>query len=562
MPIRYFFVSILLFLLTCDARFSFAQRQVHEWEIFEITLKATNKYKNPYDEIGISKSYQGGVKAEFSGTAGNAKGKTLIIAGFWYAGTTWKVRFAAPASGTWQYKTISADRGLNNVKGKVDVAEWTDEEKISNPTRRGLVRVMKEGPQAGHFFQYADGTPFLWIGDTWWNWTQKRIRFETFKTLVDDRATKGFNVGQLFVAANGWGGESSSLLDEAYTTLDTAHMRKVENMIAYANSKGITVWVHGWWARKNLDQTAGEEKMKRWWKYLVHRLGAYNVIWVIGGEYNMNNYGGLGLGFWKELGQFIKDEDPYDRIVSAHNTPPGWEGGSEAPQWSTSEVLHNEKWIDYNQSQVGHGRWYNEMIPDVVTESYLMKPARPIVVTEPWYEFVEGNPTAMDIRFAAWSAMMSGAAGHTYGGGHVWLAHVPEAQAGGGPWPLEKSFDNNTLNYGGARSMSHMATFFKAITWWRLEPHADLLHEYPDKYCIADPGKEYVAYLRWGGGVKVDLRPSLESDTFQYNWFNPDTGKSLQTKTVKGGGIRYFSSPGGYPAVPQFQDWVLYIKKV
>jgi hypothetical protein len=33
-------------------------------------------------------------------------------------------------------------------------------------------------------------------------------------------------------------------------------------MIAYANSKGITVWVHGWWSRENLNKTAGEEKIK------------------------------------------------------------------------------------------------------------------------------------------------------------------------------------------------------------------------------------------------------------------------------------------------------------
>ena len=99
-------------------------------------------------------------------------------------------------------------------------------------------------------------------------------------------------------------------------------MQKVDSMIAYANSKGITVWVHGWWSRKNLNLTAGEEKMKRWWRYLVHRLGAYNVIWVMAGEYNMDNYGGLGLAFWKELGQMIKTEDPYSRIVGVHNTPP------------------------------------------------------------------------------------------------------------------------------------------------------------------------------------------------------------------------------------------------
>jgi hypothetical protein len=538
-----------------------ANCQIKRWQIFEVSFTAKNKYQNPYLEIPVSNNGEGLIKVEFKGTSGEAIDKVVTVFGFWYGGQTWKVRFAAPQSGTWEYKTVSTDKGLNNKRGKITVAEWGEDEKNDNPTRRGLVQVMKTGTQAGHFFQYADGTPFLWIGDTWWNWTQKKIKFSTYQTLVDDRAQKGFTVGQLFVPANGWGGASSSLLDETYTILDTAHMRKVENMIAYANSKGITVWVHGWWARKNLDKTAGEEKMKRWWRYLVHRLAAYNVIWVIGGEYNMDNYGGLGLPFWKNLGEFIKEEDPYDRIISAHNTPPGWEGGAEAPQWSTAEVLHDQPWLDYNQSQVGHGRWYNEMIPDVVAEAYEKKPAKPIVVTEPWYEFVEGNPTAMDIRLAAWGAILSGAAGHTYGGGHVWLAHVPESPAGGGPWPLEKTFDNNTLDYAGAVSMAHVSTFFKTIEWWKLSPHADLIHEYPDKYCIALPGNDYAVYLRWGGGVKVDLRPSSETDVFEYSWFNPGTGKFSAVKEVKGGALRYFSSPGSYPSQVDFQDWVLHVKK-
>ena len=57
-----------------------------------------------------------------------------------------------------------------------------------------------------------------------------------------------------------------------------------------------------------------------------------------------------GLPFWKDLGAVVKSEDPYRRMVSAHPTPPGCSGGADAPQWSTSEVLHREPWLDYNQS--------------------------------------------------------------------------------------------------------------------------------------------------------------------------------------------------------------------
>lgn len=535
-----------------------AQSRAHTWDVVELTLTAYRTTPNPYAEMPVTKD--GLVKCTFTGTDGAARGSEISVFGFWDGGKTWKIRFAPPREGTWTYRTSSSDRGLNNKRGKIVARDWLSAEKEVNETRRGFVQVMQEGDIPGRYFQYADGTPFLWVGDTWWNWTKRGIHFSTWKKLVDDRAAKGFTVGQLFVPANGWG-RIASLLDSTYSVPDIKHLQRVDSMIQYANSKGITVWVHGWWARKDLDKTAGPEKMKRWWRYLVHRLGAYNVIWVIGGEYNMNNYGGLGLAFWKDLGQLIKEEDPYRRITGAHNTPPNWNGGKDAPQWSTAEILHNEPWLDYNQTQVGHGRMANEMIPDVIADSYKTAPAKPVVVTEPWYEFVEGNPTGMDIRFGAWSAMLSGAAGHTYGGGHVWLAYVPESAQGGGTWPLEKSFERNTLDYEGAVSMGHFSRFFRAVEYWKMEPHTELVKEYPDPYCLALPGHEYIIYLRWGGTVKVDLTAAGPEHDFMFRWFDPSTGTYRNGGSVKGGEVRFFSAPGGYPGNVNYHDYVLHIKR-
>jgi hypothetical protein len=332
-------------------------------------------------------------------------------------------------------------------------------------------------------------------------------------------------------------------------------------MIQYANSKGITVWIHGWWSRENMDKNIGAEKMRRWWRYLVHRFGAYNVVWVLAGEYNMYNYGGFPLDFWKGLGQMIKDEDPYERIVGVHNTPPFWSGGADAPQWGTGSVLHQEKWLDYNQIQVGHGKYANEMIPLVVMEEYDRDPAKPVVVTEPWYEFIEGNPTGMDIRFAAWSAILSGAAGHTYGGGHVWLASVPEAPGGPGNWPYEKGFERTTFDYEGAVSMKHLASFFRDIEWWKMAPHPELVMEYPQPFCLADPGREYVLYLRYSGTVKLKMEGEAAKGTYVYRWYNPGTGKYSEEKKISGNDVLSFSCPESYPAVVDYRDWVLHLKK-
>jgi len=530
-----------------------------QWDVISFSFTTARTYANPYSDIPAVAGNDL-LRVTFTGLSGDAQGKTYILTGFWNGGREWRVNFTAPFTGKWSYMTTSSDRGLNGKKGSFDVIPWTEDEKNANPTRRGFVRVKKDGLFPGHFFEYSDGKPFLWVADTWWNWTDKRIYLETFKGLVDDRSEKGFNIGQLFVPGNGWG-RISSLHDPTYSILNTEHAAKVEEMIRYANAKGITVWIHGWWSREDLPNSIGAEKMQRWWRYLVHRFGAYNVIWVLGGEYNMYNNAGFPLDFWKNLGRLVKEEDPYNRITGVHNTPPFWQGGAEAPQWGTGSVLHAESWLDYNQSQTGHGRYANEMIPLVIAEEYARKPAKPIVITEPWYEFIEGDPSGLDVRFAAWSALMSGAAGHTYGGGHVWLASVPEAPGGGGTWPYEKGFERTTYDYEGAVSMKHLASFFKDIEWWNLSPRPDIVKEYPQPLCLANPGNEYILYLRYGGMVKLSMDAQSASHTYICKWFEPGTGRYHNERRVTGKDILTFSCPESYPGTLTLKDFVLHIKR-
>lgn len=532
---------------------------LHAWQVHTMAFKSTILADNPYAEMPIIKG-QDFLSVKFIGLSGKAEGYEFEVVGFWNGGNEWQVNVAFPMSGSWTYLSKSKDPDLDGLKGMLEVGEWNEDEKKSNPTRRGPVQVKMDGIRAGHIFEYNDGTPFLWIADTWWNWTKRSIHLDTFKKLVDDRASKGFTLGQLFVAGNGWSQESS-LLDISYSIPDMDLLNRVEQMIQYANSMGITVWIHGWWSRKDMNLSISQESIRRWIRYLVHRYAAYNVVWVIAGEYNMYNYGGFGLDFWKEVGQFLKDEDPYGHIISAHNTPPFWGGGKDAPQWSTGSVLHDERWLDYNQCQTGHGRYANEMAPSIVLDDHNRIPAKPIVVTEPWYEFVEGDPGGKDIRFAAWSSMLSGAAGHTYGGGHVWRAHVPESPEKQSNWPLELSFDRNTHKYVGAVSMGILSRAFKNIEWWKMVPHPELIIDYPQPFCLAIPGEEYLVYLRYAGSFLIDLTSTAPYSKFEYQWLNPETGHFDEPKIIEGGNISQFVCPEA-SFISAFRDWVLHIKKI
>jgi hypothetical protein len=531
---------------------------MHPWEVVELAFESRGdaSYVGSLPDRGEARC-----RVVFAGAAGDAVGQRLTLDAFWDGGRVFKVRFAPPAAGTWTYQSQSADPGLASVKGSFTCSAWSDAAKAENSTRRGFVRVCRSGPRPGRYFEYADRTPFLWIGDTWWNWTKRGINLASFEKLADDRARKGFSVGQLFFAGRGWGGESS-LLDRTCTTPDLEHIRHVEAMIRYANARGITVWIHPWWGGPELKNQIGDENLRRWWRYVIARLAAYNVIWTLAGEYNLHDYGGFGLPFWKELGAGVAQADPYERLLSAHPTPPGWDGGKAAPQWSTGVVLHSEPWLTYNQSQVGHGRWRNEMIPLIVAEDYSRIPAKPVVVTEPWYEFIEGNPTAADIRFGALSAILSGAAGHSYAGGHVWKAHVPEAPAGEDSWPMEMGFGRDTLDYPGARFMGALARYLRSIAWWRLEPNPGLVRDYPAPYCAAVPGDECLVYLRWNGALRLDLRPSTVSDSFAVTWIDLGTFDVGRPSTIAGGDIRELHPPTSYPGTPEVSDWLLHVVRV
>jgi hypothetical protein len=68
-----------------------------------------------------------------------------------------------------------------------------------------------------------------------------------------------------------------------------------------------------------------------------------------------------------------------------------------------------------------------------------------------------------------------------------------------------------------------------------------------------------VAFLRWGGGLKVDLCPSSESDIFRYTWIDLTRSAERSSGTLKGGAVRELHAPEDYPGTLQYKDWVVHI---
>jgi len=148
---------------------------VGPWEVFETSFESSKDYENPFVEVEVDVLFSKG-RQEWE------------VPAFWDGGRTWKVRFAAPERGDYAYRAIATDKtnqGLNTDERLLTVTEYTGD----NPLyQRGKLRVSQDR----RHFEFSDGTPFFWLGDTWWKGLCKRLTWEGFQQLTADRKKKGF----------------------------------------------------------------------------------------------------------------------------------------------------------------------------------------------------------------------------------------------------------------------------------------------------------------------------------------------------------------------------------
>ena len=101
---------------------------------------------------------------------------------------------ASGVPGTHHYTTECSDKSNGGLEGKTGTVEVVPYQGKNPLYRHGPLRVMDDH----RHFQHADGTPFLWLGDTWWMGLCQRLHFpDEFQTLARDRLQKGFNVVQI-----------------------------------------------------------------------------------------------------------------------------------------------------------------------------------------------------------------------------------------------------------------------------------------------------------------------------------------------------------------------------
>jgi hypothetical protein len=459
---------------------------------FEVALSTERRYHVPYVEV------------EVTGIFISPTGKELRLPGFWDGAQIWKIRFAPTEPGLWRFRTESNEPDLVTA-GQFNALP---------STRRGFVRVSKTRPYG---FEYGDGTPFLLMGDTIWDGMNSGVGFEKrFKPYINLRAAQHFNAYHTVVVNNRYdyqaneGGMPYAMFTEEvrdYNRLNPDYFKWVDKRVAYADSMGMVSILFFTWSHEIRKMTAAD--YQRLALYIVSRYAAYDVFWILAGDYQAYFY---EPALYRQVGKAVAAADPYDHPISIH----------PADDFVNREFAE-EPWLSYVMHQL---RDAGEFLADSIRFDRIYN--KPVVNGEYGYHVPESvhphhgiRNDAKYIRTGAWSIFTAG--GYFVAGfGRTFLdpdGHYGYDQGYDHPpfgWNLDYAPDLEM-----ARQYGVFYRFFRDQTnWTGLEPHHELAAD-DQTEVLANPGFEYIAYK--AGGDRMRLRLPV-GQSFSLSWFNPITG--------------------------------------
>ena len=526
-----------------QSRFALA-RTVAEWP-----FTASRPHASP-DELELD--------VIFRGPSGEHR-----VPAYWAGGSEWRVRFAAPAPGRYNYATVCsdpADTGLHARTGTLEAAPYNG----ANPlVLQGAPRVASDR----RHFEHDDGTPFFWLADTWWMGLCQRFQWPAdFQQLTADRAAKGFTVVQIVAGlypdmpafdprgAN----EAGFPWEKDYARINPAYFDMADLRIQHLVSRGLVPCIVGCWGY--FLQWMGATKMKRHWRYLLARWGAYPVVWCLAGEGAMPYYLSTAKERdaaeqkqgWTELARYVRSVDPYRRLITIH------------PSRSARECVADPSVLDFDMLQTGHGD--RQSAPNTVrtlTASYAAQPRMPVIDGEVCYEGIMEASRQEVQRFYFWACVLSGAAGHTYGANGIWQVNRREQPFG--PSPHGRSWGDIPWDEAGrlpgATHIAHSKALLMRYPWWRFEPHPEWVDPHWDE-------KNY--WMPFAAGIPGELRviflptlwnppqvKSLEPGPWRGFFFDPRTGRDIPIPEVAPDASGTWQSP----IPPMVADWVLVLDR-
>ncbi|MGH7973716.1 MAG: DUF4038 domain-containing protein, partial [Limisphaerales bacterium] len=387
--------------------------------------------------------------------------------------------------------------------------------------RHGYLRV---SDNHRHLVQ-ADATPFLWLGDTAWA-TPMNTPWADWQTYVQDRMAKKFTVLQVFCASdwvgtNDWQG-NPPFIGPGLTRINPAYWQRYERKVQFANEQGLAVAVVGLMEPvKRYPDVAAAQKFAR---HLVARLMGNFVVFSPSFD---SPYMELG----DATGKAVRESTSM-HLITQHP-------GTDLP---AARMYQPKAYLDICGLQSGAGWGTTPLSAETVARNaiewsldlYARRPPKPVVDLEARYDsdFNDHQMPRLPRSCGYWS-ILSGCAGYTYGCAGIWNWGIPVSQGD----PQETVRDWRTgLNRPSSTDMNHMAEFFGALNWWKLEPHSDLIlnqsGEWTRHMVLASSTARdlAVAYLPDNASIRLDW--SAFSIKVSARWFNPKSGQWQTAKAT------------------------------
>lgn len=574
------------------------------WSRIDIRLKAETCYDNAYTDVEVWVDLVG-------------PGFAKRVYGFWDGGADFVVRVLATAPGSWRWTSGSspADPGLAGHSGSFEAVAWSPAELDDNPNRRGMIRASADG----RGLEYADGTPYFLIGDTWWAVPSYRFPLAdidapkplgpdaTLNDYVHYRKAQGFNCVGLIAAQPAWASDGKPPIimmddgtyvraawkqpgtnsakdmhndggrpfafpgkvpgfEDVFPDMDRinpAYFRELDRKIDYFNERGMVPFIEV--SRRDAGQTWKRfhdwpDSYARFVNYVFARYQA-----------NITLLSPIHYDYFAQTITAEEYNEPISLAIERHGRPPFGTMLTANPNPSTLVNFGENSWIDLHQSgnvREHYTYWY---LTDIFQREH-----KPAINGEPYYAGLHqlGEPYPLRVppnseadefyvRSGLYGSFLSGGlAGFIYGAEGIWNAEVE-------PDALYKMWD--AFQWRSADQIRHITTFatVRGMRYRELEPQAELI--VPNKagpsygysgwsYCARTPDRRlFLIYFERDAPLAATLRGAIKAGTYRSTFFDPRDGIWLDAADPI---VVASSSVLTLPERPDDRDWGLMLELI
>jgi len=540
----------------------------------EWSFLSKKKYNDPFNEVELS--------AVFTDLDGMEK----TVPAFWAGGEVWRLRYASSKVGKQHFRLKCSDKSnldLHGREGSLEVSPYRGKNPLFG---HGPLRLSSDR----RYLEHIDGEPFFWLGDTWWMSLSKRLSWpEEFKLITADRVKKGFTVVQIVAGLypdmppfdKRGANEAGFPWEENYARINPAYFDMADRRINWLVQNGLVPCIVGAWGY--FIEFAGEEVMKKHWRNLVARYGAYPVVWCVAGEAILNGfyfsrsrflfwsvstlndrekrekYVANARACWTRVTRYLRSIDPYSHPITIHPIAPD----------CAHNMVDDPSVIDIDMLQTGHSDVHSfANTVNKVVDSVARTPRIPVLVGEVCYEGIMGASWENTQRLMFWTSILNGAAGHTYGANGIWQLNTKRKPFG--PSPHGQSWGDTPWDEAyqlpGSRQVGIGRRLLERYPWWQFEPHLEWVEPHWSKenyfqpYAAGIPRLIRIVYIPVPSRGRLKIKEIEHGINYHAFYFNPRDGKEYDAGTAAPGTEREWQPP----KPPIVQDWVLVLdsKKV